>query len=670
MMSPRDILTRYFIPSDLRADEEKTSHALRALWVGLAMFVWAPLYIVVHWFLDAPLSMAVVAVAGVATVMSMASLRLTRSVKITGNLIAATIFSALIGLACITGGIRSFSLWWLPSVPIMALVISGIPSGIAWTILSCLVGPFFFAMDYSGHGFASELDPPAFRVVTVSATVGITICACILAAFIELQKQKLTQTNAQLNRAKNEADVANRAKSEFLANMSHELRTPLSGVLGYVQILHRDKVVADRQQRNLDAIENCAQHLMGVINDVLDLARIESGNLEVNEEPTDLHELLRGVADIIRSRAEAKNLTFKVDFPLDLPQWIRTDGKKLRQVLVNLIGNAVKFTASGTVTLRIHAVRDATLQIDVVDTGIGMNQTELDKVLKPFKQLQAGVDAGGTGLGLAISKQLIESLGGSLSLASTLGKGTVCTISLPCVEVANPPLVESRKVIDARNFCLEDGQDFTILVTDDVPANRDTLTQLLTLARFRVEEARDGLEAIEALKSTEIDLVLMDIRMPRMDGLEAIKAIRRDEQLKDSKVIAVTASVFQEDRDRIIETGFDDFLGKPVDVAELFVKLRQHLGIQYAKGEPATSDESSQSRPEVWTADLSREIEKAVSEGDVQRLKRIGSELLSMEGLDEYGQQVLELASSFQFDEIVTLTRRLNSQLAEGQDGE
>lgn len=383
----------------------------------------------------------------------------------------------------------------------------------------------------------------------------------------------------EMLRAREAAEAANRAKSEFLSNMSHELRTPLNGVLGYVQILQRDPSVSSGQRECLEAIESCGQHLLTLINDVLDLSKIESGNLEVENAPCDLRKLLKGAIDIVRQRAVSKGLKMQCDISDQVPELALTDQTKLRQVLVNLLGNAVKFTQKGHVILRANVTPTDRLVIDVEDTGIGMAPEQLEEIFDPFKQVEGGKAAGGTGLGLAISKRLAQALQGSLRVRSEKDKGSCFTLTI-ALHTANPKLkvnLENDSRAVPQQWLLAPDANMAALVVDDRPTNRDILVRLLSNAGFSVDEASNGDEAIHKVCESRFPLVLMDIRMPGKNGIETTQEMRSRELLKDSVVIAVSASVSPEAKSRFLRNGFEDFIGKPFRADEVFATIERHL---------------------------------------------------------------------------------------------
>ena len=467
------------------------------------------------------------------------------------------------------------------------------------------------------------------------------------------------EMEAQLHLAREQAEAANRAKSEFLSHMSHELRTPLNGVLGYAQILNRSRDVTEKQRRSLDAIVDCGDHLLSLINDVLDLSKIEAGRIEVDEGPCDLHRLINGVANILSSKAKEKGIGFSVEVSPEVPVGISTDAAKLRQILVNLLGNAVKFTAGGAVSLRVVEAPTGTLRFEVCDSGVGIADDEIEVIFDPFKQVEAGKAAGGTGLGLAITKRLAEMLGGALEVKSKLGEGSTFTLTIPLVEVHDAAIgaLEDGEA-EGAFAVLAPGQDLNILVVDDRETNRDILEQLLGDMGFRVALAGDGQEALDAIREGEpFDLVLMDVRMPRMNGIDATRHIREDERTKHLKVIAVTASVFPQFEDKAAEAGFDDYLGKPFRTSELVAKIKTHLGAEFVAGEvppAAASARSPEARatPEAGTelaAGVRDELRAALKIRNLTAINAVAARLEADPATAAAGALIGKLARGFDF---------------------
>ena len=383
--------------------------------------------------------------------------------------------------------------------------------------------------------------------------------------------------------AKEQAVEASRAKSLFLSNMSHELRTPLNALLGFAQLMDRDRNRSAEDRESLEIIHRSGRHLLGLINDVLSISKIEAGKVTLDDEPFDVHFLLKSVHDMMQARAEAKRLALELDLDPGLPAAVRGDEGKLRQVLVNLVGNAVKFTETGGVAVRVRWDEDAgRARFAIEDTGPGIAEADLACLFEPFVQTETGVKAKeGTGLGLTISRQLVRLMGGDIEVASRPGEGATFRFDLPLPPVDAPDLaLETRRVVG-----LAPGHSSPrVLVVDDTPENRKLLVRLLESVGFDVREAVDGAEGVASWRAWQPDLIWMDMRMPVMDGHEAIRAIREAEA-RDGRcrttIVALTASAFEHQRDEILAIGADDFVPKPFREDAIFEKLAEHRGVRY-----------------------------------------------------------------------------------------
>ena len=412
------------------------------------------------------------------------------------------------------------------------------------------------------------------------------------------------EMQAQLELAQQEADAANRAKSEFLSHMSHELRTPLNGILGYSQVLQRSTGLTKKDRTSAEAIISCGDHLLTLINDVLDLSKIEAGRLEADLEATDLHRLLESVVSILRSKATEKEIDLKLEVGPEVPLGVTTDPPKVRQVLVNLIGNALKFTPEkGKVTLSVREMPEKDFfRFRVEDTGVGMTEEEMSVIFDPFQQVAAGKAEGGTGLGLAICIRIARLLGGDLKVSSRKGKGSRFDFLIPMEETESLDLSTiGSNELDTSHLSLPEGTSYRILLADDRPVNLDILELMLQAMGFETLLADDGDTALGILRKGEkVDLFLSDVRMPRMNGIDLVQEIRKDENLKTLKVVAVTASVFPEFRQKAVESGFDAFLPKPFRAAELVQVLEEQLAVKLVAAAGKSEGDGGSERSESF----------------------------------------------------------------------
>lgn len=406
------------------------------------------------------------------------------------------------------------------------------------------------------------------------------------ASRILISNKKLRQQTINLEQANQEIQAATQAKSRFLANMSHELRTPLNAILGYAQFLTRDKGLNNSQKTSINTIQRSGEHLLLLINDLLDLTRIEAQKVVLEEHAFHLPNFLTDIANMMQVRAEQKNLPFKCHFDSALPTHVKSDTRRLRQILINLLGNAIKFTHQGKVTFNVFLHAQNQVCFEVTDTGIGIAPEKRADIFNPFEQSHNDLHTEGIGLGLAISHQLVTLLGGTLQVKSVLGVGSRFwfDISLPNAHIETPHTPSHHAVPIGFK-----GPSQTVLIVDDKQVNRSMLSDLLKPLNFEILEAENGLVGLEKAIAQKPDLILLDLVMPVLDGFETMRRIRQHPTLTDTVIIALSASVFDENRRESLEAGSNDFLPKPIHLPDFFEKIGKHLNIDWVYEEtPST----------------------------------------------------------------------------------
>ena len=472
-------------------------------------------------------------------------------------------------------GLRVPWLTFYPAVMVAAIQ-GGACIGLLAALLSCVIIYSFWPLLVS---------TPFIRDFADWLGMAVFFFNCAMISVVA-EVMRRAQTRARV--AKEAAETANRAKSIFLANMSHELRTPLNAVLGFSRLLRKSPDTTPEQKTDLDIIVRSGEHLLNLIANILDLSKIEAGRAVLTEGDTDLHRLVRDIHSTMHLKAVEKGLAFTVDQSPAVPRFIRVDELKLRQVLINLIGNAIKYTPAGQVVVRATAAAGETadrgrVRFEIEDTGPGIRPEDQDRIFRAFVQLEnRPANEPGTGLGLAISKQNVDLMGGRIGVDSMDGRGSRFHFEIPVTVLSTPSSAGETESEFA--LCLAEGQPSRrLLIADDQAENRLLLYKLLKPFGFELCQAADGRETLQLFEQWRPDLIWMDVRMPGMSGLEATRRIKGTTAGARTKIVAITAHALEEERREILEAGCDDFIRKPYRESEIFAALTKHLGVQFVR---------------------------------------------------------------------------------------
>ena len=498
-------------------------------------------------------------------------------------------------------------------------------------------------------------------LLLVSLLAAIIFLVLGLIIFMTLRREHKTNktlknTQIALTEQVQKTEKANASKTKFLAHMSHELRTPLNAVLGYSQLLQKDHSMSSENQKILATINRSGEHLLALINDVLEVSKIETGHISIEPIAFDFYQFLDDIYSMFATRMSSEGLNLELIKDKGLPQFISADINKVRQIFINILGNAIKFTSIGGITIRVgHNLKDSKLLIEIEDSGEGISEKEISKLFKPFTQTISGkLGGGGAGLGLSIVQEYIHLMGGTINITSKAGYGTVVHFELPYDEAQGSETTsqEFKEVVSLK----EEDKGIEILIADDNITNNELMTATLERVGFKVTAVENGFEALRLFKKIRPKMVLLDIAMPVMDGKKAAKEIRSLEYGKDVAILAVTASVFGIDKTKAMESGFNALIRKPFKDYEVYEEIRKGLGIDYIYNEQQKPKKTQKISLETLELSFKEELIKAASG---MKISAINELIAKAEGdFPKEAEYMKKLAHNFDYETLITLLKK------------
>ncbi len=637
-------ILEYVWPAELQQDPQQRLRARRSVAFALAIAFWAPVFAPIYFALGSSRGAVMIACAAVGILLSAVSMRWTRSITLTGNLIAAALYAVLLGLAAVTGGIQAASLCWLPAVAITGLLLGGTRAGIAWAVVSCLTCLVLLGAAESGFQLPNDIPLQNQWLLDFAAICGIVLCALLLTYLFQSGEADIRRA---LEISREQSEQASQAKSTFLANMSHEIRTPLNAVLGMTELM-RDTPLSRQQQEYLELAQDSGKALLSQVDDILDFSRIESGKLVLDQRRFELRKAVLRTLKSLALAAHSHGLELVCHFEPNVPRYVIGDPGRVRQIIMNLVGNAIKFTERGEVVVRVRVAEltaDATrLRFEVQDTGIGIPADRRQAIFELFEQADMSTTRrfGGFGLGLAITSHLVQAMRGQFEVISEVGRGSTFAFTVRFGRASQD---------DSPRPAALSGQ--RVLVVEDHPTSAEVLVEMLSRWEMPTSVATHPAEALELItaaqsSSAPFSFMLVDCLLGDARGCELVEQVQKTSDWAGRVVMMLTSDRLPESVARCEQIGVHDYLVKPIGQWELEAALRR------VTAAPSGSGAATSLRKEV--SGSSRQLRVLVAEDSLvnQKLAAALVEKLGHEAvIANNGKEALAAWESQSFDLIL-----------------